>query len=109
MSAMPSATSGAKSTSDQRAGGQNQPAAATAASTTVEMRTKRVRMAQNVRFQAKFVTSWRGNSLAYMFFSPMDSNTPDAGVDQLFLAFQLALAGRYSIDHELGRGGMGVV
>ena len=29
--------------------------------------------------------------------------------DPLFLAFQLALAGRYSIDQELGRGGMGVV
>src|SRR5215213_10685106 len=30
-------------------------------------------------------------------------------VDPLFLPFQLALAGRYSIDRELGRGGMGVV
>ncbi len=29
--------------------------------------------------------------------------------DPLFLAFQLALAGRYSIDREIGRGGMGVV
>ena len=29
--------------------------------------------------------------------------------DPLFLSFQLALAGRYSIDHELGRGGMGIV
>jgi tRNA A-37 threonylcarbamoyl transferase component Bud32 len=29
--------------------------------------------------------------------------------DSLFLSFQLALAGRYSIDHELGRGGMGIV
>lgn len=29
--------------------------------------------------------------------------------DPLFLNFQLALAGRYSIDRELGRGGMGVV
>src|SRR5690348_9530617 len=29
--------------------------------------------------------------------------------DALFLAFQLALAGRYSIVRELGRGGMGVV
>ena len=36
----------------------------------------------------------------------MKSGTP---VDPLFLAFQLALAGRYSIDRELGRGGMGVV
>jgi len=33
------------------------------------------------------------------------SSTPDA----FFLPFQLALAGRYSIDRELGRGGMGVV
>lgn len=32
-----------------------------------------------------------------------------ATVDPLFLAFQSALAGRYSIDRELGRGGMGVV
>ena len=30
-------------------------------------------------------------------------------VDPLFLEFQLAVAGRYSIDRELGRGGMGVV
>jgi hypothetical protein len=29
--------------------------------------------------------------------------------DPLFLAFQLAVAGRYSIDREIGRGGMGVV
>jgi eukaryotic-like serine/threonine-protein kinase len=29
--------------------------------------------------------------------------------DALFLAFQTAVAGRYSIDQELGRGGMGVV
>ena len=34
---------------------------------------------------------------------------PDAPVDPLFLEFQLALAGRYSIDRELGRGGMGIV
>jgi serine/threonine-protein kinase len=33
--------------------------------------------------------------------------TPD--LDDLFVAFQTALAGRYSIDRELGRGGMGVV
>ena len=32
-----------------------------------------------------------------------------ASADPLFLAFQEALAGRYSIDRELGRGGMGVV
>ena len=30
-------------------------------------------------------------------------------VDPLFLLFQSALAGRYSIDRELGRGGMGIV
>ncbi|MEO8623213.1 MAG: serine/threonine-protein kinase [bacterium] len=36
------------------------------------------------------------------------ASTP-RGPDPLFLAFQLALAGRYSIDRELGRGGMGVV
>ena len=36
----------------------------------------------------------------------MQSGAP---VDPLFLSFQDALAGRYSIDRELGRGGMGVV
>jgi len=30
-------------------------------------------------------------------------------VDQLYLSFQAALAGRYSLERELGRGGMGVV
>jgi serine/threonine-protein kinase len=30
-------------------------------------------------------------------------------LDPLFLAFQAALAGRYSIDREIGRGGMGIV
>ena len=30
-------------------------------------------------------------------------------VDSLFIAFQDALSGRYSIDRELGRGGMGIV
>ena len=34
---------------------------------------------------------------------------PVTVVDPLFLAFQGALAGRYSIDRELGRGGMGIV
>ncbi len=34
---------------------------------------------------------------------------PPSAPDPLFLAFQTALAGRYSIDRELGRGGMGVV
>jgi len=33
----------------------------------------------------------------------------NAAPDALFLAFQTALAGRYSIDRELGRGGMGIV
>jgi predicted Ser/Thr protein kinase len=32
-----------------------------------------------------------------------------SAADPLFLSFQLALAGRYSIDRELGRGGMGIV
>ena len=32
-----------------------------------------------------------------------------AGLDPTFMAFQLALAGRYSIDREIGRGGMGIV
>ncbi|MEO7085914.1 MAG: serine/threonine-protein kinase [Gemmatimonadaceae bacterium] len=32
-----------------------------------------------------------------------------ASLDPLFLSFQLAVAGRYSIERELGRGGMGVV
>jgi serine/threonine-protein kinase len=36
-------------------------------------------------------------------------DAPDPSADPLFLSFQLALAGRYSIDHELGRGGMGIV
>src|SRR2546425_7210262 len=30
-------------------------------------------------------------------------------LDPLFVAFQSALAGRYSLERELGRGGMGVV
>src|SRR3954462_2226907 len=34
---------------------------------------------------------------------------PQTHPDPLFLGFQLALAGRYSIDREIGRGGMGVV
>jgi eukaryotic-like serine/threonine-protein kinase len=33
----------------------------------------------------------------------------NASADPLFLSFQLAVAGRYSIDRELGRGGMGIV
>ena len=34
---------------------------------------------------------------------------PDVPLDPLFMDFQVALAGRYSIDRELGRGGNGVV
>lgn len=34
---------------------------------------------------------------------------PTDSADPIFVAFQIALAGRYSIDRELGRGGMGVV
>ena len=45
--------------------------------------------------------------------APSGSSFPDmAGapeLDPLFLAFQLALAGQYSIEREIGRGGMGVV
>src|SRR5215217_8437655 len=33
----------------------------------------------------------------------------DSAVDPLFLAFQQAVIGRYSLERELGRGGMGVV
>ena len=35
--------------------------------------------------------------------------SPASLVDPTFIAFQQALAGRYSIDRELGRGGMGIV
>src|SRR5262245_4252494 len=34
---------------------------------------------------------------------------PESAVDPLFLAFQEAVVGRYSLERELGRGGMGVV
>jgi serine/threonine-protein kinase len=40
---------------------------------------------------------------------PKNHMTGSPGPDPLFLAFQTALAGRYSIDRELGRGGMGIV
>jgi serine/threonine-protein kinase len=36
-------------------------------------------------------------------------NNREAEVDALFLSFQGSLAGRYSLERELGRGGMGVV
>ena len=35
--------------------------------------------------------------------------SPGAAPDHLFLDFQAALAGRYSLERELGRGGMGIV
>ncbi|MGH7519853.1 MAG: serine/threonine protein kinase, partial [Gemmatimonadales bacterium] len=35
--------------------------------------------------------------------------SPGAPPDRLFLDFQAALAGRYSLERELGRGGMGIV
>src|SRR6266576_5482883 len=34
---------------------------------------------------------------------------PSPAFDRLFLDFQSALAGRYSLERELGRGGMGIV
>jgi hypothetical protein len=43
------------------------------------------------------------------FRPPLTEQMSQLTSDPLFLAFQLALAGRYSIDRELGRGGMGVV
>ena len=42
----------------------------------------------------------------------MDSHrptSPSTALDRLFVEFQSAVAGRYSIERELGRGGMGVV
>ena len=39
----------------------------------------------------------------------MAVNSPIPELDPLFVSFQLALAGRYSIDSEVGRGGMGIV
>ncbi len=41
--------------------------------------------------------------------SPKECMPPLPAPDVLFLAFQTAVAGRYSLDRELGRGGMGVV
>ncbi len=40
---------------------------------------------------------------------PDRPSQPLSATDRLFLEFQSALAGRYSIERELGRGGMGVV
>src|SRR4029077_19700599 len=34
---------------------------------------------------------------------------PSPAFDRLFLDFQAALAGRYALERELGRGGMGIV
>ncbi|MCC6317460.1 MAG: serine/threonine protein kinase [Gemmatimonadaceae bacterium] len=39
----------------------------------------------------------------------MTPRTASAIADPLFIAFQQALAGRYSLDREIGRGGMGIV
>jgi eukaryotic-like serine/threonine-protein kinase len=39
----------------------------------------------------------------------MSSTKMTSQTDPLFIAFQSALAGRYSIEHEIGRGGMGIV
>src|SRR5712692_8888091 len=40
---------------------------------------------------------------------PNRPSTPLSAADRLFVEFQSAVAGRYSIEQELGRGGMGVV
>ena len=40
---------------------------------------------------------------------PRPTPAPGAPIDPLFLSFQLSLAGKYSIDREIGRGGMGIV
>jgi serine/threonine-protein kinase len=42
-------------------------------------------------------------------FARLPDMSNNSRPDQVFIAFQSALAGRYSIDRELGRGGMGVV
>src|ERR1043165_2816470 len=39
----------------------------------------------------------------------MDARSTNLSTDDLFLRVQTALAGEYSIERELGRGGMGVV
>ncbi len=41
--------------------------------------------------------------------SPDRPSAPLSATDRLFVEFQSALAGRYSIERELGRGGMGIV
>src|ERR1051326_7314007 len=40
---------------------------------------------------------------------PLRGGRVPEALDQLFLEFQTAIAGRYSLERELGRGGMGVV
>jgi serine/threonine-protein kinase len=54
------------------------------------------------------VVRWKAAAFAYRRGAP---HVPPvtATPDPLFLAFQSAVAGRYSLDRELGRGGMGVV
>jgi eukaryotic-like serine/threonine-protein kinase len=47
-----------------------------------------------------------GDALCHGYFATMHSVTT---ADPLFIAFQQVLTGRYSLDRELGRGGMGIV
>jgi len=52
---------------------------------------------------------WRGRSPAPAAAGILGRVSDTATPDGLFIAFQQAVAGRYFIDRELGRGGMGVV
>ena len=55
-------------------------------------------------------TVWRGPPPTALTSRTGSPTMADASlVDSLFIAFQQALAGRYSIDREIGRGGMGIV